>query len=366
MHAVVSGWLLGPHSGANKRLLAVLQHAGLHLHTGEHITVLHRPEFAPPQCERIDWLPIAIPTGPTWRRTIAEQSRIKPMLRELNATVYDHGFLPPPRVPVPTVLTLHDLRAADGHTKWPRWFARSVLRQACRRADAIITPSNWTKDRLQQLVPSTAGRTTVAANSFTWSEQPVKLDREQPPRGYLLHVGHLEMRKNLAVVLRALAQLPTDEVPELWLAGQDAGARQPLERLASELGIRDHVQFVGAVDDATLHALYHHASAVVMPSLYEGFGMPVLEGLGYGKPVLAANATALPEVLAAHGTLLPPEHPAPWAQAIRAALAESPESPAIAPRREHGRHHFAWTDTAKTIVRLWRDLSEGRATASPS
>jgi len=364
MHVVVSGWLLGHHSGANKRLLAVLEHAGKHLHEGERITVLHRHEFAPPQFERIEWLPIDIPTGPTWRRAIVEQFRLKPMLRELGATVYDHGFLPPPRVPIPMALTLHDLRAADGHTMWPQWFARSVLRKACRRADAIITPSNWTKDRLQQLVANT--RTTVAPNGFTWSEHPTKLARELPARGYLLHVGHLEARKNLPVVLRALAQMPIDEAPELWLAGQDAGARPSLEQLATQLGISELVQFLGTVDNTELHALYHHARAIVMPSLYEGFGMPALEGLAYGKPVLAANATALPEVLASHGTLLPPELPDAWAHAIREALAEPPDSPASAQRAEYGRHHFAWTDTAKTIVSLWRALSEGRATASRS
>ena len=370
MHAVISGWLLGRHSGANKRLLGVLSHASEHLTAGERVTVLHRPEFSPPQLERINWLPINIPAGPTLKRAIREQFCVRKVLKDLQATVYDHGFLPPPRVAVPMCLMIHDLRAADGHTMWPSWLARSVLRKACRRADVIITPSEWTAQRLQGLVPAAAGKTISIPNGFTpLPAEPRPLPRTKPRNGFVLHVGHLEARKNLSVALRALATLSDDEAPELWLAGHDAGAGASLTQLARRLGITARVHHLGAVDDATLNTLYSHARAVIMPSIYEGFGMPVLEGLAYGLPVLAANATALPEVLNGRGMLLPPHQPQAWATALRAALARPCDrgaNPAIAEGSRGEPRAFDWHRAAQMYVDAWRNPASAGLTASRS
>jgi glycosyltransferase involved in cell wall biosynthesis len=361
MHVVVSGWLLGPHSGANQRLLAILAHAGKHLQQDERITVLHRADYTPPTLSRTSWLPIDIPTGPTWKRAVREQSRLPTLLKELDATVYDHGFLPPPRVPIPLCLTVHDLRAVDGHTKWPRILARSVLRKACRRAHAIVTPSKWTATRLHEIIPTTIERTVVARNATSAPpHEPQPLPRPQPRNGFVLHVGHLEARKNLDVMIRALALLPRDEVPEFWLAGRDAGSGQQLLQLARDLDLTPVVHHLGAVDEETLHSLYHHARAVVMPSIYEGFGIPALAGLAYGKPVLAADATALPEILAGHGTLLPADQPLAWMRAIRTAIQEpvgDQQNPAAAERRAFVDTTETWDDIAASYVMTWRTLS---------
>jgi hypothetical protein len=110
----------------------------------------------------------------------------------------------------------------------------------------------------------------------------------------LLHVGHLEPRKNLAIVMRALATLPQAERPELWLVGNDAGDRSRLEALATRLQCRPFVHMLGVVPDRELDALYDHARAVVVPSCYEGFGLCALEGLAHGRAVLASRAAALP------------------------------------------------------------------------
>ena len=84
MHAAISGWLLGPHSGANRRLLAILEHLPALLTTGERITVLHRVDYVPPRLPRIEWTPIAIPAGPTWRRVRAEsRERFKLVISNL-------------------------------------------------------------------------------------------------------------------------------------------------------------------------------------------------------------------------------------------------------------------------------------------
>ncbi|HZN41908.1 MAG TPA: glycosyltransferase family 1 protein [Planctomycetota bacterium] len=356
MHVAVSGWLLGPPSGANRRLLSLLAHVGPQLAPGERITVLHRPDFAPPQLPRVDWCKIAIPSEPVWRRVLAERRLLPRCLRELGATICDHGFLPLPALPVPACLLLHDLRASEGLTRWPRWLAQSVLRRSCARAAAIVVPSEWTAQRLRALVPSAAPR--VVPNGVelpALARQP--LPRPLPACGYLLHVGHLEARKNLAIVVQALATLPPAERPELWLVGRDAGDQSKLVALATALHCRAFVHMLGVVPDRDLDRLYDHARAVVVPSHYEGFGLCALEGLAHGRAVLASNAAALPEVLGTAACLLPPHDVEAWALAIATTTPDDEAAPA---RRRAQAALFGWPQAARTLVETWRRSTAGR------
>lgn len=348
LHAVVSGWLLGPPSGANRRLLALLAHAGPALAAGERITVLHREEFVPPRLDRIAWQPIAIPAAPSWRRALAEGRLLPKHLRALRATVHDHGFLPLPRTGVPACLVVHDVRGADGFSRWPRWLARAVLRRSCRAAAAIVVPSAWTAARVRALAPGTAP--IVVANAAAPAAVPTPPSRPLPANGYLLHVGHLERRKNVAVVVDALALAPVAQRPQLWLAGADAGELRPLLARAAAAGV--DVIHLGAVGDGELAALYLGAHAVVMPSLHEGFGLPALEALAHGRAVLVSATSALPEVVGAHGTVLPPHDARAWAAAIQA-------PPAEVDVHARARHlaAFSWPSAAATLLATWRRIA---------
>jgi glycosyltransferase involved in cell wall biosynthesis len=353
MHVAVSGWLLGPPSGANRRLLSLLAHAGPQLAPGERITVLHRPDFAPPRLPRIDWCKVAIPARPSWRRVLAERRLLPGCLRGLGATICDHGFLPLPALPVPSCLLLHDLRACEGLTRWPRSLALRVLRRSCARATAIVVPSEWTAQRLRALVPAVAPRVVPNGVELPALAQHAAV-RPLPSCGYLLHVGHLEARKNLAVVVRALATLPPVERPELWLVGKDAGNRSRLEALATRLQCRAFVHMLGVVPDRDLDVLYDHARAVVVPSCYEGFGLCALEGLAHGRAVLASRATALPQVLGDTGCLLPPHDVQAWALAIAATARDDEMAPA---RRRAQAARFGWAEAARGLVETWRECN---------
>lgn len=346
LHVVVAGWLLGPHSGANRRLLALLSELGDLLADDERVTVLHRPSFAPPPLPHIAWRAVDIPPGPTLRRARAERRRLPVLLRQLAADVYDHGFLPAPAVDVPTCLLVHDVRAADTRSRWPRVFARHVLRRSCRRAAAVVTPSAFTAARIAAHCPG--AHATVVPNAVaTPATSGARLPRPAPANGYLLHVGHVEPRKNLGVVATAVARLPARERPELWLAGRDAGALRHLRK-------HTFVRALGVVDDDTLDTLYRRARAVVLPSSYEGFGLPVLEALARGRPVYAADTSALPEVLGDAGVLLPPHDPRAWAAALRRG------QPDDEPDRRDRRAFAAartWRDGAADLLALWRRLA---------
>lgn len=358
LHVTVAGWLLGPPSGANRRLMALLAHLGPRLAPGERITVLHRPDFAPPPLRGIAWQPIAIPAGPTWQRARAERRLLGDRLRALGATVHDHGFLPLPRLPVPVCLLVHDVRAADGASARPRWLARAVLRRSCTRAAAIVVPSAFTAQRIATLVPHAPPIAIVANGVDLPAAAPATPTvRAVPERGFVLHVGHLETRKNLAVLLAALARLPAERRPELWLAGRDAGALAGLRRTATGLGIADRVHALGVVDDQELARLYAAARAVVVPSRYEGFGLPVLEAFAHGTPVLASACAALPEVAGDAATMLPPADPVAWATAL-AGLADAVAIGDSGKRRERA-EVFAWDRAAATLIAVYRRLDAG-------
>jgi glycosyltransferase involved in cell wall biosynthesis len=319
LHVAVSGWLLGPASGANRRLLGLLAALGAQLRADERVTVLHGDAFAPPHLPRIEWRPVAIPAGPPWSRIAAEQRHWRSALHTVGATVADHGFLPLGRLSIPACLVVHDLRAADGMTRWPRWLARRIVRRACANAAAVVVPSNWTRQRLLAVAPD--ARVTVVPNGVDappLDERPIKAPppRPVPPNGYVLHVGHLEARKNLLVVVRALARLPRLHRPHLWLVGRDHGAGPRLRAEAARLGIADDVLELPDADDTVLAGCYANANAVVVPSLYEGFGLPALEALAHGRRVLVSDRGALPEVVGDAGTVLPADDVAAWARAL--------------------------------------------------
>ncbi len=358
MHAVVAGWLLGasPFSGADRRLLAFLREAPLLLRDGERLTVLHHPSLqlpAPPQRGPIEWRPVGIPQAPTWRRAIAEQRRLRPLLRELGATVYDHGFLPAPRLGVPLCLTIHDVRDADGEGRRPRWLARPArlaLRISLRRAARVIAVSRWTAERLRSLAPGCAPH--VVGNGVAVPPPGPRLE-DLPERGFVLHVGHLEPRKNLAVLVRALAALDASRRPELWLVGKDAGEWPRLRALAARLSVGQHVKHLGVKSDSALHALYRAARLVVLPSRYEGFGLPALEARAHGAPVAVSDCGALPEV-AGDGAVLPADQPAAWAAAMDAPRDEPADAVA---RRIAAASASSWAAAAQQWLEVLRSVS---------
>ncbi len=358
MHVAVAGWLLedGAHSGANRRLHALLREAHAWLRAGERVTVLHRPQLeARPPFEQVGWRAVDIPPRPTWRRAVAEQRTLRPLLRELGATVYDHGFLPTPRVGVPVCQTIHDVRDADGEGEGrrPRWLARAVLRRSLLRAARVLTVSEWTAQRLRALVP---GCEPVVVRNGVDAAEPGPRPRRLPARGYVLHVGHLEPRKNVSVLVRALARIDAAARPELWLIGHDAGEWPRLRALAERLGVREDVLYLGPQPDRVLAAYYRGARLVAVPSRHEGYGLPALEARVQGTRVAVADAGALPEI-AGDGLVLPVDDAEAWAAAMSPPEAEDPEAIRA---RASAAAALDWSEAARRWVEALRAVSASR------
>lgn len=273
-----------------------------------------------------------------------------------------------PRVDAPTVLTVHDLifeRYPAHHTRRNVTFLRAAMPRFVRAADAIIAVSEHTRRDLVDLYGTPPAKITVVHEGIDPAFRPappVETARVRaaysPGAPYLLMVGTLEPRKNHAAALRALARLAQEGFPHrLVIAGGRGWLFEPVRDLVARLDLAGRVRFAGYVPDADLPALYTGADCVLLPSLYEGFGFPVLEAMACGAPVVCSNVSSLPEVAGGAALLVAPEDDAALADAVRLVLTQ----PALAESmRERGRiqaARFRWERCAAETLAVYRRLA---------
>jgi glycosyltransferase involved in cell wall biosynthesis len=261
------------------------------------------------------------------------------------------------------VVTIHDLffMTAPGRTRAEirRDYPELTPRHA-RRADAIVTPSEYTKSLIQQF-GVTADRIHVcslgAPRWRTLGSRP-----NLPEAGCILFMGTLEPRKNIGVLLdayeRLLAHRP--QVPELVLAGGATEEAAPwLERIRRP-PLAGHVRHVGYVEDPERESWYGRARVVVLPSLDEGFGLPALEAMSAGVPVVASNRGALPEVTGGAAPLIDPADPESLAAAIERLLADREWALSCAGAGLARAATYTWDRTASRLHDAYRSACERR------
>ena len=238
--------------------------------------------------------------------------------------VYCPSSLVPARGRTPMLMTVFDLTPlthASTQDRVSREYLAAMLRVGIRRASSVVTISHAVadeiRDRFPRVGPSGVYVTYPGPNpELTGAEpQPVSgLDRP-----FVLMVGTVEPRKNHLTALRALAEhlrkSPTSSLT-LIVAGSAGWRYEPVRGAVNELGLRDRVIFVGGIDPGQLKWLYQHARGLLFPSLYEGFGLPVLEAMMFGCPVVASRIPSVVEIAADTALLLEPTDVAAWAAAI--------------------------------------------------
>ncbi len=240
-----------------------------------------------------------------WMQTIAPR-----LLRRLRVDVahFTNGMVPL-ALPVPTVVTIHDMSL----TMFPKYHPprrvllnRPLVDLAARRADAIITVSESAKRDIVRLYGSQAERIHVVHEAAAPSFQPVRdravlarvRERYDLADRFILYVGTIEPRKNLPKLIEGFAsRRKSGQLPhQLVCAGPYGWLSRDIEDLIDRLQIEDAVRFTGYVPFGDLAALYSLAEMFVFPSLYEGFGLPVIEAMACGTPVVTGHVAALAEV----------------------------------------------------------------------
>jgi glycosyltransferase involved in cell wall biosynthesis len=285
--------------------------------------------------------------------------------------IHAPAYTGPLRSPVPVVLTIHDV----SYERHPEWYPyrrdrlrRAFYRRCARAASHILTVSEFSRREIAAAYGIAPDRITVtphgAPSPFASADSSPHLPL--PPgvaTPFLLHVGDLHERRNLEVALDALANVRRNASPapqpSLVLAGVDRGVGHRLRTRAAANGIGDAVVFLGSVSDQTLRALYCAAAALVYPSRYEGFGLPVLEAMASGTPVLAARCASLPEVLGEVGMLLDPDDVRQWTEAIAVVLSDGEQRARMRTAGLARASHFTWAKTARTTLDVYRQVLAG-------
>jgi glycosyltransferase involved in cell wall biosynthesis len=277
--------------------------------------------------------------------------------------IHAPAYTAPFSAPAPVVVTIHDVSYAR-HPEWypyrrdllRRWF----YRQSARSAALIVTDSDFSASEIVAAYGIDRARIAVVPLGVDDDFGPPAAECEGTEEGapYLLHVGDLHERRNLGVVVEALAQARRTSVElaglSLVLAGRDAGSLAGLREIAARAGCADTIDYVGMVSDERLRTLYRGASALVYPSRYEGFGLPLIEAMASGTPVIAARAASIPEVVGAAGLLLPPGDVDAWAGAIAQVMGDPARRAVMRTAGLRRAAQFTWARTARMTLDVYR------------
>jgi glycosyltransferase involved in cell wall biosynthesis len=252
------------------------------------------------------------------------------------------SFRGPPRAPAPLVVTVHDLavlRHPEAFNGWTRTYSRVFVPRVVRAAQRVIAVSEFTKRELVDLLGVAGDRVRVIPNAVG---EPFVPEGARADGDYVLAVGTLEPRKNL----RTLAEAARRAGAELRVAGAPGWG---------DLRVSDGgVSFLGFVSDEELARLYRGSLCVAYTSLYEGFGIPVLEALACGAPVVTSARTAMEEVADGAAVLVDPRDAGAIAAGIREAIGRREELAALGPERAR---HFSWPASAEATADVYREVA---------
>ncbi len=277
-----------------------------------------------------------------------------------------------PRLPCPTVLTVHDLifeRYPEHHTRRNMLFLKQAMPIFVAAATRIIAVSEQTRRDLVEFYATPLEKITVVYEGIDAGfapAPPTEIARVRatysPERPYLLMVGTLEPRKNHLTAVQALARLKAAGQPHrLLVVGGEGWLFDEIRRQIEELRLTEDVRFAGYVPEGDLPPLYSGAECVLLPSLYEGFGFPVLEAMACNAPVVCADVSSLPEVAGDAALLVPPTDDEALAAAIGRVLNEPGLATAL---RQAGRMQaarFTWSRCAAETVAVYASAAEEAA-----
>jgi glycosyltransferase involved in cell wall biosynthesis len=259
-----------------------------------------------------------------------------------------------PLVVANQVLTLHDLSALE-HPEWftpafAMWY-RLFMPMLVRRVRRLVVPSEYVRKKILSRFSLPPDRVNIAPGGVDLNcfhpNHPVP---DRVPARYIFFVGSLQPRKNLGVLLQAWGQI-VHRFPDIWLVVAGAQSRN-FNQVSLSTDV-ERVGFLGYVPDADLAGLYAGALVFLLPSLDEGFGLPVLEAMACGTPVIAARAGALPEVVGDAGLLFDPVHPAELADILERLLSDINIRRRLAEKGLAHVKNFSWQSSAE---KMWEIL----------
>jgi glycosyltransferase involved in cell wall biosynthesis len=302
------------------------------------------------------------PTNLGWSLVGLPQTAQRARLDVLHAPAYTAPLWGAP----PVVLTIHDV----SYARHPEWYPyrrdvvrRAFYRRSARRARLVLTDSEFSESEITAAYGIPRDRIAVVPLGvdarFSPSSSPNCCELPQEVSGpFVLHVGDLHERRNLPTVvdavLAARRHFGGAAAVSLVLAGVDRGVGDGLCAIAAEADVPEAVVKLGPVSEELLVSLYRCAAALVYPSFYEGFGLPTLEAMACGTPVIASRAASIPEVVGDAAILLDPTDIAGWTDAIVNVVNDDNRRGQMRSKGLARAAEFTWTRTARLTLEAYR------------
>ena len=279
-------------------------------------------------------------------------------------------YVVPPLTTRRFVVTIHDCI----HLRFPQYlpnraalyYARTMMNMAARRSQRVLTVSQASKDDIIHYLKVPADKVEVIYNALderlamvpTPDEVDRVRERFQLTSPFMLYTGNIKPHKNVDRLIEAFSLLRKRgfEDVKLLIIGDEISKYPNLRRMVHRFQLHQQVRFLGFVPDATLAVLYRLASAFVFPSLYEGFGLPPLEAMAAGAPVITSNVSSLPEVVGDAALLIDPLNPAAIADAMARVLGDPALSADLTRRGRERVNAFSWERSVARVREVYAEL----------
>jgi len=279
--------------------------------------------------------------------------------------------LPPINKKTPTLLTVHDLsfihfpetftpelvNYLNHIVPWSIDRATHILADSQATKDDLATQWNVPRDKVSVLYSGVGGMFKPVTDPRLIKKVRIKYDLGEKP--YLISVGTVQPRKNYRMLIRAFRSVAENIPNDLIIVGGKGWMHDQIVDEVEIQGLSGRVHFLGFVDDADLPALYSAATLFLSPSLYEGFGLPILEAMACGVPVIASDASSLPEVVGEAGVLLPAQDTAVWSQTMFDLIEDMSRRTILVGAGFLRARKFTWSKSAQELKSIYDQLLAG-------
>ena len=288
-----------------------------------------------------------------------------------------HLFWIPRGLPCPYVVTVHDLLdhmyAAHSASSMKRSLHFLLTRRALGRASRVLAVSQFTKNEIARIFHIPNEQIEVVYNAIderflhghaTEADRQLIAERYQVNHPFILYAGAIRPHKNVVRIIEAFSALKTElekeqQLPDLKLLviGDDLSSHPRLRRTVVRSGVQNDVRFLGFVPIEVLRIFYDVAKVFVFPSLYEGFGLPPLEAMAHGTPVVASNGSSIPEVTGTAALLVNPENVFEIERGLQRALLDTALRTRLKQCGYEQAQRFSWTTSVGRILEVYREVA---------
>jgi glycosyltransferase involved in cell wall biosynthesis len=307
--------------------------------------------------------------------SVREQFSVPIALRRESVDLFHSPhYVLPPLTPCKSVVTIHDCI----HLRFPQYlpsrlgyaYARASLWTAAHRSNRVLTVSEASKRDILRYFRVQGSKIQVIPNAIDerFGQEPPEEEiarvrqRYQLDDPFVLYAGNIKPHKNLERLIESFHMLRReggfDEI-KLLIIGDEISKYATLRRAVHRYKLHKHVRFFGFVSDQTLAALYRMAAVFVFPSLYEGFGLPPLEAMASGTPVITSNVSSLPEVVGDAALLIDPYEPGDIARAMRSVLTDPGLRASLAERGLARAREFSWERSIGRVREIYEEVLAG-------